>query len=117
MNAPGLARFNARKATLIQNLFPATVTFQATGGTAYACSFGETENNGQLHETGQAVDNHRIGVLTLATALYAPGLLQTFTVTVSPQQPHLVGKRFQTSRIVSNPGEPVVKYYCRRMEE
>lgn len=116
--ADSVADFNATtKAPLHVAMSPATVTFAADSEEGVlACSFGETENNGQLHETGQAIDNHRIGVLTIQRATYAPELLQTFLVVSAPKQPHLVGFRYQVSRLVANAGEPVIKAYCRRLE-
>lgn len=116
MNAASLARFNNLKAAAHRALWPATITFQQTGATQYTATFGEIDNDGQLDERGQGIQNHRIGVLEIAIADYVPGLLQTFTIVAAPSQPQLVGRRYKVGRIVSAPGEPVVKCHATRLE-
>jgi hypothetical protein len=79
-------------------------------------SFGEKDNDGELHETGQMIQNHRIGVLFFPVIeSFTPALAQVFTVK-SGSQSALVGKAYRVSRVVSAPGEPVVKCYCTRTQ-
>lgn len=121
MDADNLATFNADKAAAQVALWPATVTFQKTGATAYSVSFGETVNDGGLAESGQAVGHHRVGWLyfpePVNPATFRPSLLQTFTITAASGQPALVGLKYQVEEIASSPGEPVTRCRCRRIEE
>ncbi|HWA15648.1 MAG TPA: hypothetical protein VG817_04390 [Gemmatimonadales bacterium] len=115
--ADSVREFNAMKAEFHQAIAPATIAFEHTGDTEYAVAFGETDNDGQLHESGQGIQNHRIGVVEFPfTASFTPALAMTFTVISAAQQPALVGLRYQVERVISSPSEGVVKCYCRRRE-
>jgi hypothetical protein len=99
-------------------LFPATLQFQSAPGQAsYTLAFAEVENEGQLHESGQGIQNNRLAAVEWPIIeAYTPGLLHTFEVTAATYQPHLVGQRFRIMRITSAPGSPHLKLTCTRIE-
>lgn len=112
MDASDLAEFNAAKMAVNSALWPAEVEFinAATGikyGAGQGVSFGETANDGSLHASGQAIENHRLGILYFPVTVvppFTPALLQLFKVTG--------GQTWQILDIVSAAGEFVRKFKC-----
>lgn len=116
MTAADIAAFNVQKNDLTRLLHAATIEFvEAKPGTVYSVGFGDARVEGDLHESGQALDLLRSGWLFWPiTALFAPGILMTFVIRSHATNAALVGTRWQIqSQAVANL-ESDAKFECRR---
>jgi hypothetical protein len=117
MDSESIAEFNVAKAAILVASYPVTVVFTALPGTPYACAFGESRNDGQLHDSGQGMQNNRVGALYWPVAAsHDPGLYATFTITVCAARPALVGTKWKIHDIATAAHEPHSKFTCTRVE-
>lgn len=117
MTPAAIQAFNARKNALTRTLHAATVEFESRPGTTFACGFGDSRVEGDLHESGQAVEIQRMGWLywPLSHAL-TPAILGTFIVRTHSTVAGLVGTRWQiqSQGVASLEGD--AKYECLRCD-
>lgn len=118
MDAASISEFNVEKAAVLIASYPVSVVFAQLLGTTYPCAFGESRNDAALHESGQGVQQHRVGALYWPVAAeHAPGYGATFTITICAARPALVGTKWRIADKAEAALEPHAKFTCTRVEE
>jgi hypothetical protein len=118
MDSDSISDFNALKAAILIASYPVTVVFTGVPGTSYACAFGETRNDAGLHDSGQGIQQHRVGALYWPVAAsHVPGYGHALTITACAARPALVGTKWRIADKAEAALEPHAKFTLTKIEE